>query len=139
MAETWATCYRAFDEHVSRIAGDGATDCGFFRISSPDSLKNQVRRCARTSWRSGQAVKFGHMSYGDDSTFCDVAIRDGDGQIWSFFYDSDVSGGSGGPATIWVSECRSLSFVAGTIGPDSFFSLDGCVERKDLKSELLSE
>ena len=75
---------------------------------------------------------------GDDSYFCDVAIRDSSGQLWSFFYDSDVSGGSGGPATIWVSRCNDFAFGAGTIGAHSFFNFDDCEQDSEMKSALIS-
>lgn len=132
-------CYLSFKRHVVAISGTYAKDCGFFTLESDATTKDAVRACATKAIQSAEPFRFGHRSAGDDSWFCDVAVRDQSGKLWSFFYDSDVTGGSGGPATIWVSECEAIAMEPGTIGADSFFHLTGCQERRDIKMKLLGK
>ena len=134
---SWSACYAGFAEHVDRIAGSQATDCGFWRPEQSKASLAKVKACAKAAFADAKAFKFGHADMGIDSYFCNVAIRDASGRLWSFFYDSDVSGGSGGPATIWVSECRSMLFKGGTIGAHSFFDLIDCKQNNVLRAELL--
>ena len=56
---------------------------------------------------------------------------------WDVFYDSDVTGGSGQRSALWVSQCTGILFEPGTIAPDSFFALQGCKSRDDIRKSLL--
>jgi len=134
---SWNNCYSSFEKHVVAISGDGAPNCGFFTIEASEPDKAKVRDCLEHKVQTNNSFRVGHQSYGDDSLFCDVAIKDTSGKYWSFMYDSDISGGSGGPATIWVSECKGIKIEPGTIAPDSFFHMLECNERKDIKAKLL--
>jgi len=136
---TWDACYPSFKRHVDTIAGLDAKDCGFWRLGQSKASLAEVTACAKTAASGSEAFKLGHSDMGYDSYFCDVAIRDSSGQLWSFFYDSDVSGGSGGAATIWVSECKSFALEKGTIGKHSFFNLDECDLDDDLKARLIAD
>ena len=136
---SWKHCYRSFEKHVLEVSGSEAKDCGFFTIEASESDKEKVKSCLKDQITSKGSFLVGHQSYGDDSMFCDVAIRDNSGGLWSFFYDSDISGGNGGPATIWVTECEDIKLEPGTIGQDSFFHLVGCKEREDIRSKLLTK
>lgn len=135
----WDACYQSFAKHVDRIAGPDAKDCGFWSLGQPKAILSDVKTYAKATLETSEALKFGHSDMGYDSYFCDVAIRDSAGRLWSFFYDSDVSGGSGGPATIWVSECKTIKLEKGTIGKHSFFNLDDCELNDELKTELLAD
>ena len=91
--------------------------------------------------RSGKALKFGYESFGDDSRFCDVAIRRADGQFISFFVDDDVTGqlgAEGNNLVVWTSRCAQIEFKPGTIGEGSFFDLQDCAEAPEIFSGLSS-
>lgn len=124
-------CYDGFAEDVDAVAGPDAIDCGFHvgpGASSRDIAKWQA--CARDALASGTPVKFGYRSHGDDSAFCDVAIRTPEGELISWYLDFDVTGGGGtGPSSaLWASRCTGIAFKPGSIGPGSFFHLNGCEE-----------
>lgn len=97
---SWNHCYSAFEKHVVEVSGDETKDCGFFTVSATESVKAEVRECLKEQINKNMPFRVGHQSYGDDSMFCDVAIQDSTGKYWSFFYDSDISGGNGGMVTI---------------------------------------
>src|SRR6185369_10459091 len=124
----WSACYPRLQVVVRELAGPGAVDCGLFDRDSTPGDKEFTKRCAKRAWARNDAVVFGYRNPGFDSTFCDVAVRDAAGKIFSVFYDSDASGGSTGPSTLAIQECRTLRFKRGTIGRDSFFQLSGCEE-----------
>ena len=132
-------CYPSFQKHVRNLSGKGVVNCGFFSNLSNNDKKQYVQNCAEKVVNSGKPYIFGHRAQGDDSIFCDVAIRDIDGNLWSFFYDSDISGGSGGPSALWISECKSIAMQPGTIAQDSFFDLQNCTERTDIRNKVFGE
>lgn len=134
----WQNCYDKFEKHVLELSGLDAKDCGFFTVESSEADKTIVKNCLNQVVKTGNPFRIGHRSYGDDSMFCDTAIKDTTGKYWSFFYDSDSSGSGSGSATIWVSECSGIELKPGTIGRDSFFSLKDCNSRDDIVNKLLS-
>ena len=134
-------CYRSFEQDVSFLAGPSATDCGFLPLDATDTQRARTLTCAKQTVAGKTAFKFGYGSYGDDSQFCAVAVRTSDSQLLSVFYDYDVTGQAGtdgSNAALWISRCNSIAFKPGTIGPGSFFRLDGCQEAKDLKDTVVS-
>lgn len=141
-AGSWANqCYVDFERDVSEIAGQSATDCGFlpFRATARDRAATET--CAKDAVKSGKPFKFGYGSFGDDSAFCDVAIRRPDGQLVAFFFDSDVTGQmgtNGNHSTVWTSKCSKVEFKPGTIGPGSFFAMQDCTEAPEIFSGLSS-
>ena len=125
-ASEWAVCHSRFATQIDIIATDSAIDCGFLRLRDSSQRFSEIKACARMVAETDKAFKFGHSDWGDDSIYCHAAIRDPSGQLWSYVYDSDTSGGSSGPAAISVSKCRALSFERSTIGQHSFFKLSDC-------------
>lgn len=124
-------CYDGFGEDVDAIAGPEAVDCGFHvgpGASSRDIAQWQA--CGRKAQASGKPFKFGYRSFGIDSAFCDVAIRTPEGELISWYLDFDVTGGGGTQprSALWASRCTGIAFEPGTIGPGSFFHLEGCEE-----------
>ena len=124
-------CYDGFAEDVDAVAGPDAIDCGFHvgpGASSRDIAQWQA--CGREAQASGKPFKFGYRSFGTDSAFCDVAIRTPEGELISWYLDFDVTGGGGtGPrSALWASRCTGIAFEPGSIGPGSFFALQGCEE-----------
>src|SRR5262245_60558990 len=87
-ADPWKEhCSPNFWEHVNALSGSNARDCGFFDLQSPADEKEHVRACAREAERQSGAFKFGHLTFGIDSAFCTVAVRDDAGNYWSLLFD----------------------------------------------------
>jgi hypothetical protein len=140
---SWAAhCYKDFERDVSEIAGPSAIDCGFLPLKATDGQRAATKRCAKSAVKSGLAFKFGYGSFGDDSAFCDTAIRRADGQLISLFFDSDISGQmgrDGNNSVVWTKRCSKLKFKPDTIGYGSFFDLQQCTEAPEIFSALASQ
>lgn len=135
-------CYKSLDRDVSELAGLTAIDCGFLRLKATEAERSATQACAKDAVKSNRAFKFGYASFGDDSAFCDIAIRRPDGQMISFFFDADVTGqmgSNGNNSTVWTSLCNKIKFKPGTIGFGSFFDLQKCTEAPEIFSELASQ
>lgn len=141
-AGSWVNqCYVDFERDVSEVSGQSVTDCGFLPFRPSDRDRAATEACAKDAVQSGKPFKFGYRSFGDDSGFCDVAIRRPDGQLVAFFYDSDVTGQmgtNGNHSRVWTSRCKGIEFKPGTIGLGSFFAMQGCVEDPVIFSGLSS-
>lgn len=139
-AGSWANqCYADFERDVSEIAGQSAVDCGFLPFRASARARVATEACAKDAVRSGKPFKFGYGSFGDDSAFCDVAIRRPDGQLIAFFFDADVTGQmgtNGNHSTVWTSKCGKVEFKPGTRGLGSFFAMKDCVEAPEVFSNL---
>lgn len=135
----WGGCYPGFESDVDQIAGEAALDCGFWNAGEPKKRLAEIASCAKNAVGAEKAFKFGQAGHGDDSSFCYAAIRDGSSQFWSFFYDSDVSGGNGGPPSISVSRCDAVVFEQGTVDENSFFNLTGCNYEPEISEKLLEK
>ena len=133
-------CYDSFRKDVDYLAGANTQDCGFLHADS-DSEK-QIAACAKQAVDSGKPFKFGYMSHGDDSSFCDVAIKSSDGQLWSLYYDADSSGGEGKTnnySTLAVSRCNRIEFVPAAIGRGSFFALKDCSAAPEVAEAIAAQ
>ncbi|NOT86563.1 MAG: hypothetical protein HOP03_00100 [Lysobacter sp.] len=141
-AGSWTDlCYTDFDRDVSETVGEPVVDCGFLSAISSKTDRSATKACARDAVNNGKPFKFGYSSFGYDSAFCDVALRRADGQLISFFFDSDVTGQfgtNGNNSTVWTSRCSAIEFKPGTIGHGSFFDMQGCVEAPEIFSGLSS-
>ena len=140
MANSWMhQCYPAFHQDVDFLAGSTAVDCGFLQLDTPESTKQKIVNCATQASKSNKAFKFGYKGAGDDSWFCEAAIRAPGGQLYSLYFDSDVTGqGAARPenARLWLSRCNSIEMHQGTISPNSFFAMSGCSESQQDSAEL---
>jgi hypothetical protein len=132
-------CYKTFYKHINIIAGSESLNCGFADFKTSDRERSKIEKCAKDAVARGVPYKFGYAAFGIDSAFCQVAIKDKDGKLWSVEYDSDVTGGGGENAepAIWVSECKEILFRPGTIGKGSFFDHEGCQENKEIVNKVL--
>ncbi len=130
-------CYDSFRQDVDYLAGVNPQDCGFLHADSYS--EKQIAACAKQVVASGKSFKFGYMSHGYDSSYCDVAIKSPDGQLWSLYYDSDSRGGEGRSndySTLAVSRCNRIEFVPGTIGRGSFFALKDCSAAPEITESI---
>lgn len=133
-------CYKKFYTHINVIAGSETLNCGFAGFKASARERAKIEKCAKDAVSRGVPYRFGYAAFGDDSAFCQVAIKDKDGKLWSVEYDFDVTGGGGENArpAIWVSECKEIFFRPGTIGKGSFFDHEGCEENKEIVKKVLS-
>jgi hypothetical protein len=123
------TCYAGFSADMHELAGPDAIDCGF----SPGDSRGQdgvaARLCARRAYDGGGPFLFGYGAMGDDSYHCDVAIRDGHGQVYAVFVDTDVTGQyglDGGGASLQIRRCDQLEFKPRTWTVDGHFEFGAC-------------
>ncbi|MEO8671965.1 MAG: hypothetical protein ABI411_11670 [Tahibacter sp.] len=133
--------YTGFDQDIRALTGPEFIDCGLLHMDSDGGSRAYVRRCAREAVASDRPFRFGYCSWGDDSMYCDIAIRAPDGQLWSFWYDSDVTGQagrSGNNAALRASRCASIVFEPGTIGYGSFFRQGDCVPDDDAVNKIVA-
>jgi len=134
-------CYRSYEHDVTFVSGPDALDCGLLPRKFDSSEQDSIRQCAQRAVLTGKPFRAGYASHGDDSLYCDAVVRSESGQLWSVYYDADVSGGGGGrphPA-LWVSRCTDLVFEPGTIGAGSYFKLAGCSEDKEIVSRIVAD
>jgi hypothetical protein len=134
-------CYNGLEKDVSYLAGKDAIDCGFLPMSADLNQRKSTLACAKNAVKSHKPFHFGYASFGDDSAYCDVAIRAADGQLYSLFFDFDVTGQlgtDGSNSALWISKCESITFRPGTIGKGSFFNQEKCVESKELRSSVVN-
>jgi hypothetical protein len=131
-AAAWgANCYKGFERDVIALAGEQSLDCGFLRIDALGGDREKVNRCLHIAVAGNEPFRVGHID-GDGRTLaCDVAMRDGNGQLWRLWYDFDIAnvhsqGASDG--VLIASRCKSLAFKPGSTLPGSFFALEGCEE-----------
>jgi hypothetical protein len=128
--DPWASnCYAGFEQDVLAVAGEEARDCGFLRIDAGKTQRAEVDRCLRVAAAGKKPFRAGHLD-GDGKTIaCDVAIRDGSGQLWRLWYDFDMGdrqshGESDG--VLIASRCDAMKFRAGSSLPGSFFAFEDC-------------
>jgi hypothetical protein len=134
-------CYKTFAEDVSFLASDSAIDCGFLPMIADYKQRQATLACAKNAEKSGKPFRFGYASFGDDSAYCDVAIRTPDGRNYSLFFDFDVTGqmgSDGNHSALWISKCNGVEFKSGTIGMGSFFNHKKCVESKDVITAVVN-
>jgi hypothetical protein len=126
----WASnCYAGFEQDVLALAGEESLDCGFVRIDALGSDPDHVNRCLRIAAAGRKPFRAGHIDADGKTMACDVAIRDGEGQLWRLWYDFDpsdkISGGKSDGVLV-ASRCSGIQFHAGSTLPGSFFAMSGC-------------
>ena len=142
ISSAWVNqCYRSFEHDVVFVAGTEALDCGLLPRQSNSEQQESIKQCTQKAAASGKPFRAGYASSGDDSAFCDVVARSKDGQLWSVYYDADVSGGGGGAASpaLWVSRCTELRFEPGTIGAGSYFRLMSCSKDNEIVHRIVED
>jgi hypothetical protein len=116
------------------FAGSGALDCGILSTYSNRAARNGVVSCARQAIASGEAFRFGYGTIGDDAGYCNVAVRKGDGTLWSVNYEYDLSYSADdsrrGPS-LQVAKCTSVSIQRQDGIKAHFFGLSGCSEDQE--------
>lgn len=134
------SCYPGFEADVQVLAGAQAASCGIVERGASTWTPRQAARCIRGQLESGAAFRAAHASFGYDSLFCDAVARDESGQIWSVFYDFDVTGQFGTDGrnhALSVSRCESVELEPGTIGPGSYFRILNCKEDRDALRQVI--
>ena len=135
-------CYSGLAAHVMALSGEGAKDCGLLPAGSSLQQQRSITTCAESAVASGGAFRFGYSSFGDDSAYCHIAARSGDGTLWTLYYDNDVTGQlgqKGNNSRVSVSRCASIGMEPGTIGQGSFFAMSKCKEDAAREKSLFGE
>jgi hypothetical protein len=135
-------CYRSMKEDIQHLAAGPIVDCGFIGPHTDAGFDKKVRDCARQVIDGDQGYAFGYAGMGDDSWFCDVSVRSADGELWSLYYDSDVTGQMGlhgDHSRVWISHCDSIKPMPGTISANSFFMMEGCKEAPDALRRITTQ
>jgi hypothetical protein len=143
-AGSWTNqCYRGFEDDVASLAGKSAVDCGFLSFGTSDEDRVLIKNCARGAVRSDQPFKFGYHGLNVDSVICDVAVRTSNGELISFFVDTDVSGQMGEDGNhIFAStaKCKNIQFIRRIpFHPTAFFNLRHCIQAPEIFSTLPSQ
>jgi hypothetical protein len=123
-------CYKGMANDIDLIVGKDAIDCGFASLGASDTATYLTQRCGMDASASGRPFKFGRCVFGGDGSYCTIALRSPDGQLWSVFVDNWI--GSTNPS-LSVSRCKSLRFEA----DDFSFDLDGCVKAQDVVGRIV--
>ena len=135
-------CYRDMKQDVEHLAAGPIVDCGFISGHTDASFDTQVRDCARQAMAGSLGFAFGFVGVGDDSWFCSVAVRSADGQLWSLYYDSDMTGQmgtTGNHSAVWLSRCDSIEPMPEIARTGNFFREFGCKEAHDVMLSLGSQ
>lgn len=127
---TWDEhCYKGFGDDVTVLAGADAKDCSLLHLERDFRGTTSPPACLQKVLPSNAAFRVAHASYGDDSAFCDAAVRTAAGVFYHIWYDADVTGQwrqDGLNAAIQITRCQRMALQPGTIGPGSFFELTEC-------------
>jgi len=110
-------------------------------LGASSHYQTQIAACTKAAVAGGQSFKAGYISFGDDSMFCDIIVRNSNGTYWSLYFDSDSTGqmGRGGDnSTISVRQCEGIEFKPGTIGLGSFFDPVNCKASPETVTEIIS-
>lgn len=133
-------CYDGFAEDAIKLGGSAAEDCGILHRNEHYSGLNPPDQCLRPLLASKRAFRAALSSYGNDSRYCEAAIRDQAGNLYHIWLDFDVTGqwgSDGANAVLSVSRCKRIQLRPGTIGPGSYFDLSGCEPDEALSAKMI--
>jgi hypothetical protein len=140
-------CYDHFARDVSEIAGTDAIDCGFMSMQATDKDRTDAQACAQAAVAGDKPFKFGWFAYGDDSSYCKVAIRTPTKQLVSLYFDSDVTGSSPpgeNNSHVWTARCQQIEilptpkFSGNILHFGRFFDLTQCTDAPEIFNGLSS-
>jgi hypothetical protein len=89
-------------EHLTRLAGDGAKDCGSI---APDGERREAWSCVDAAHRAGSAFKVVLFERGKDSMLGLAWTRDAGGQVTRVWSDSDPTGSGKNKLTMGTKAC----------------------------------
>lgn len=136
-------CYVGFAEHVERLAGKDAVDCGLHRHGTVKHHAS-ARRCMRKALAAGRSYRVGEVTYlaggeaaGTTVDACTVAIEGPAAlpvYLW-YFRDSPVL--NTGLGRLWVQRCHDV-LVPEKSGDLRLFVTDDCVDAHTLLPEVFA-
>lgn len=139
--DTWdGSCAGAMRAYVFPLSGDSAVDCGFLALEASDQDFRDVMDCAKSAIQSGKAYRFGYRNIDKYFSFCNVAARTPDGQLWSLqFYVPILDAMSQRKDLQYsfnASQCSSIQINNDRRG---FFAFQTCTEATDALMTLLHD
>ena len=124
--------------YVFPLSGESAVDCGFLALEASDQDFRDVMDCAKSAIQSGKAYRVGYRNIDKILSYCHVAVRSPDGQLWSLqFYVPILDAMSQRKDLQYsfnASQCSSMQIKNDRRG---FFTLENCTEATDTLMTLL--
>src|SRR5579859_744905 len=139
--DTWdGSCAGAMRAYVFPVSGESAVDCGFLALEASDQDFRDVMDCAKSAIQSGKAYRFGYRNIDKYFSFCNVAARSPDGQLWSLqFYVPILDAMSQRKDLQYsfnASQCSGIQIRNDRRG---FFAVQQCTEATDALMALLRD
>jgi hypothetical protein len=100
-------------EHLTKLAGDKATDCGSI---APDGERSAAWSCVDAAHRAGNAFKVVLFERGKDSMLGVAWTRDGSGQVSRVWSDSDPTGSNSNKLTMGTRACSQPQLREKAVG-----------------------
>jgi hypothetical protein len=129
------SCYRSLELDIQAIAAGRLKDCGLVPIGAKQFEKAAATDCARKAFEEHNPFKVGYESVGEDSKYCSITIMKTGGEIWSLYFDQDVTGQfglNGDNSAIWVQRCEEMDILNDSVQPKR------CKENQEMLDKVLS-
>ncbi len=131
--DTWDnSCAGGMRAYAFPLSGDSAVDCGFLALDASDRDFYDVLECAKSAVQSGKAYRFGYRNIDKYLSFCNVAVRAPDGQLWSLQFYVPILEAMSQRKDLQYSfnakQCTSLTLKNDRRG---FFAMGQCTEATD--------
>lgn len=139
--DTWdASCAGDMRSYVFPLGGDSAVDCGFLALDASDQDFRDVLECAKSAVQSGKPYRFGYRNIDKYLSFCNVAVRAPDGQLWSLQFYVPIMDAMSQRKDLQYSfnakQCSSLALKNDRRG---FFAMQQCTEATDTLMSLVHD
>lgn len=140
-SDTWdGSCSGDMRAYAFPLSGDSAVDCGFLALDASDQDFYDMLQCAKSAVQSGQAYRFGYRNIDKYLSFCNVAVRSPDGQLWSLQYYVPILEAMSQRKDLQYSfnakQCTSITLKNDRRG---FFAMGQCTEATDALLKQLHE
>ena len=137
--DTWdQSCAGDMRAYAFPLSGDPAVDCGFLALDASDQDFRNVLGCAKFAVQSGKPYRFGYRNIDQYLSFCNVAVRSPDGQLWSLqFYVPILEAMSQRKDLQYSFNAKQCSGITLKNDRRGFFGLQNCSEATDAFMTLL--
>lgn len=101
--------YTGFKGSIDKLAGEGATDCGFHDLMSKEGKKSYKSgvRCAKEASKRGLPFKFGTVRLPIDSIAHEVLVLSQKSEYWLIVNDRMFDDDS---PQQWTQKCKEIKF-----------------------------
>jgi hypothetical protein len=131
--ETWdGSCSGDMRAYAFPVGDESTVDCGFLALEASDQDFRDVLGCAKSAVESGKPYRFGYRNIDQYLSFCNVAMRTPDGQLWSLqFYVPILEAMSQRKDLQYSFNAKQCSTITLKNDRRGFFGLQGCNEATD--------